>query len=188
MADNEQETIQCSRCKKRFFADDFKVTRLGRRLKTCLECNARGRAAAHRHQARRDAGTLDLEHGKICKRDPTRIDMEARKYGVKLVDPDAYKNANTRVEWECLTPACKHRFEMRWSIVNIRGERACNSYFHNCPHYKPYWLNFARARGLNADDPWNQQEAVAECEALYKSENLPMADDGLTELLADFGF
>ena len=35
------DTIQCSACKKRFYAEGFKVNRLGQRLKTCLECNAR---------------------------------------------------------------------------------------------------------------------------------------------------
>ena len=40
---NQQETIRCSRCKKRFFENGFKVDRLGRRLKTCLECNDRGK-------------------------------------------------------------------------------------------------------------------------------------------------
>lgn len=39
--DNEQQTVQCSRCKKRFFEAGFKINRLGRRLKTCLECNVR---------------------------------------------------------------------------------------------------------------------------------------------------
>jgi hypothetical protein len=42
--DNPPETIQCSCCKKRFFTDGFKVNRLGRRNKTCLECNARSKA------------------------------------------------------------------------------------------------------------------------------------------------
>ena len=36
-----QDTIQCAGCKKRFFDDGFRTTRLGARLKTCLECNAR---------------------------------------------------------------------------------------------------------------------------------------------------
>ena len=40
MADNgnDRQTIQCSRCRKRFFEDGFKVNRLGSRNKTCLEC------------------------------------------------------------------------------------------------------------------------------------------------------
>ena len=50
MADNgiQQETIQCSRCKKRFFEDGFRVNRLGRRNKTCLECNAKKKAQLER--------------------------------------------------------------------------------------------------------------------------------------------
>ena len=40
MAD-EREVIQCTKCKKRFHADGFRVNRLGRRNKTCLECAER---------------------------------------------------------------------------------------------------------------------------------------------------
>ena len=95
----EDETsilIQCSGCKKKFFADGFKVNRLGRRLKTCLESNARSLAK----QDRKNAGTVNKIHGEICKRDPVRIDTEARRHGVRLVDPSSYKNARTGVEWE----------------------------------------------------------------------------------------
>ena len=42
-AQAQPETFQCSGCHKRFFADGFKVDRLGRRLKTCLECNVRAK-------------------------------------------------------------------------------------------------------------------------------------------------
>ena len=38
-----QDTTQCVGCKKRFFDDGFRTTRLGARLKTCLECNARAK-------------------------------------------------------------------------------------------------------------------------------------------------
>ena len=37
----DQELIQCSRCKKKFFSDGFSTSRLGRRLRTCKECQAR---------------------------------------------------------------------------------------------------------------------------------------------------
>ncbi len=36
------------RCYKRFFVDGFKVNRLGRRNKTCLECTARSKADRER--------------------------------------------------------------------------------------------------------------------------------------------
>jgi hypothetical protein len=47
--ENERVTYQCSRCRKKFFEDGFKINRLGRRLKTCLECSASKAAyrAAH---------------------------------------------------------------------------------------------------------------------------------------------
>jgi len=44
----EGETIQCTTCRKCFFEDGFKVNRLGRRLKTCLECNTRDKASRER--------------------------------------------------------------------------------------------------------------------------------------------
>ena len=48
--DNPQETFECTRCNKLFFSDGFKVDRLGRRLKTCLECNARSKAERERYK------------------------------------------------------------------------------------------------------------------------------------------
>ena len=38
-----QELTQCTRCKKKFFLDGFSVTRLGRRLHTCKECQDRAK-------------------------------------------------------------------------------------------------------------------------------------------------
>ena len=44
----QQEIIQCSRCKKKHFVTHFRVNRLGRRNKTCLDCNAQKKAANKR--------------------------------------------------------------------------------------------------------------------------------------------
>jgi hypothetical protein len=74
MAD-ERESIQCTACKKRFFEEGFKVNRLGRRLKTCLECNARDKAKRERNKCPHGKRKWDCiacspgnfcEHGK-CK-------------------------------------------------------------------------------------------------------------------------
>ena len=71
----DQELIQCSGCKKRFFADGFRTTRLGRRLKTCLECNARDKVKRDHQQCLHGKQKWDCkacspdkfcEHGK-CK-------------------------------------------------------------------------------------------------------------------------
>ena len=43
-------TIKCSRCTKSFFANGFKVDRLGKMLKTCLECNARSKVERERNK------------------------------------------------------------------------------------------------------------------------------------------
>ena len=43
-------TIKCSRCTKSFFANGFKVDRLGKMLKTCLECNVRSKAERERNK------------------------------------------------------------------------------------------------------------------------------------------
>ena len=77
--DSEQTPIQCSGCKKKFFTDGFKVTRLGKRLKTCIECNKRHLVKKQEYLTRKDAGTNDISHGAICTRDPARIDEEARR-------------------------------------------------------------------------------------------------------------
>ena len=44
------DTIKCSRCTKCFYADGFKVDRLGKMLKTCLECNARSKVERERYK------------------------------------------------------------------------------------------------------------------------------------------
>ena len=46
----QQEIIQCSRCKKKHFVSHFRVNRLGRRNKTCLDCNAQKKAADERNK------------------------------------------------------------------------------------------------------------------------------------------
>ena len=120
MTDNhkQEETIRCSGCKKQFFEDDFKVTRLGRRLKTCLECNDRASSRARRYKEYKESGTVDEGHGILCKRDPARIDLEAqRKYGFKLLDPENYANVKSPVGWECLT--CRHRFRAQWKSIYL---------------------------------------------------------------------
>ena len=117
--------IQCSGCKKKFFSDGFKVTRLGKRLKTCIECNKRHLVKKQEYLTRKDAGTNDISHGAICKRDPARIDEEARrKHGVRLLDPSTYKNARTEVYWECIT--CQRHFKDQWQFIHTR-KIACNS-------------------------------------------------------------
>ncbi len=98
---NLELEIKCSGCNKKFHASGFKVNRLGHRLKTCLECNAR-------RPQRKIKANVDHAHGVLCKRDPVRVNEQARAYGVKLVDDLLYKNIRTPVEWECF--AHQHRF------------------------------------------------------------------------------
>ena len=64
----QRELVQCTHCRKRFFVDGFKVNRLGRRLRTCLECNERGRVRAlcphghRRHDCRGCGGSQMCSH------------------------------------------------------------------------------------------------------------------------------
>ena len=114
----QEMIIKCTGCKKHFFEDGFKVNRLGRRLKTCLECNERARLHSLRYQERKRLGTVNTDHGKLSKKDPSRIDQEARRrFGFKLVNPEDYINVKTRVEWECL--ACQHRFSGQWKTLCV---------------------------------------------------------------------
>jgi len=82
MADkgNQQETIQCSRCKKRFFEDGFKVTRLGQRNKTCLECNARKKAELERNKCshgRQRSVCCECGGGSVCPHRKVKWDCQA---------------------------------------------------------------------------------------------------------------
>jgi hypothetical protein len=57
-------TFKCSACKKRFFAEGFKLTRLEQRNKTCLECAVRKRQWLDAQQADPEK----YEHWKTVKR------------------------------------------------------------------------------------------------------------------------
>ena len=99
----EQQLIQCSGCKKRFFEDGFKVSRLKKRLRTCLECNERdiGRKKHHanlRLQAFDTINKMALAHGWICR-----------------IPAKDYTNAQTRGEWECAT--CGRICNVKWKVL-----------------------------------------------------------------------
>ena len=62
----DRETLKCSMCRKRFFEDGFKVNRFGRRLRTCLECNERGRARPKCRHGKRDTDCVDCHGANLC--------------------------------------------------------------------------------------------------------------------------
>ena len=74
MSEDDQQLHQCSHCRKKFLASGFRVTRLGRRLMTCLECNERSRRNRLPIEERRAIGL-------ITKRDPVRVRQEAAAHG-----------------------------------------------------------------------------------------------------------
>ena len=79
MADTaQQEAIQCSRCHKRFYADGFKVDRLGRRLKTCLECNGTKKSSG----LSQIIECMDI-HASHISRTSQWIHSQTRKEGVR---------------------------------------------------------------------------------------------------------
>mmetsp|Transcript_33820 Transcript_33820/g.39766 ORF Transcript_33820/g.39766 Transcript_33820/m.39766 type:complete len:212 (-) Transcript_33820:129-764(-) len=55
-----QEIIKCTQCKKKFFPDGFKISRLGVRNRTCLECGQRRKAAAERRSTHDHIGSIPL--------------------------------------------------------------------------------------------------------------------------------
>ena len=68
--EQKQETFQCSTCKKKFHPAGFKVSRLGIRLKTCLECNARCKAERERSKCvhrKRKSDCLVCSPDKFCE-------------------------------------------------------------------------------------------------------------------------
>lgn len=83
---NARPTIQCSSCRKKFHEDGFRVDRLGRRLKTCLQCNARAKEARDRKKCPHGKNKLDCitcspdafcPHGKRLSRHTCRECDEA---------------------------------------------------------------------------------------------------------------
>ena len=72
---NVQATFECSRCNKLFFAEGFKVDRLGKRLKTCLECNARSKGERERYKCphgRQRESCRDCGGSSFCKHEHLR--------------------------------------------------------------------------------------------------------------------
>ena len=87
----QQETFQCSGCHKRFFANGFKVSRLGCRLKTCIECSVRAKA-------KREA--QKCEHGRrkdLCKEcgGQSLCAHGYRRSQCQICDPDSYRKMKT---------------------------------------------------------------------------------------------
>ena len=70
MAAEQKLIIQCTACQKKFHPAGFKVSRLGIRLKTCLECNARCKAERERSKCvhrKRKSDCLVCSPDKFCE-------------------------------------------------------------------------------------------------------------------------
>ena len=118
MADNvnQQETIRCSRCKKRFFEDGFKVNRLGRRLKTCLECNERVKVEQERYRCphgRQRSRCRECDGVGIC--DHNRLRFQCYQCGGTSI---CAHGRHRHACWDC-DPVCAI-----WNRANIRIVRA----------------------------------------------------------------
>ena len=64
---DQQETIKCNGCKKKFYSYGFGVNRLGVRYKTCLEC-ARRRKISYEKQ-KRDGPTYYIKGKPVSKQE-----------------------------------------------------------------------------------------------------------------------
>jgi hypothetical protein len=94
----QQEIIKCSRCKKKHFVSHFRVNRLGRRNKTCLDCNAQKKAADKRRRERIKSDPEQLAKKKAAdkrynQRYMERIKSDPEKLAKKKA---ADKRANQR--------------------------------------------------------------------------------------------
>jgi hypothetical protein len=65
--EDTREVVRCTGCQLKHYTDNFKVNRLGQRLKTCLQCNERDRV---RRKGRVDKPCKPTmcEHGKQLRR------------------------------------------------------------------------------------------------------------------------
>ena len=79
MAAEQKLIIQCTACQKKFHPAGFKVSRLGIRLKTCLECNARGKAVRERIKCphgKRKCDCLVCSPDKFCEHGKVKVKHE----------------------------------------------------------------------------------------------------------------
>ncbi len=127
MADNgnEQETIKCTRCKKLWFVDGFRVNRMGRRNTTCLECNTKKKA--YREQVMQDpvkatkmkaaAAICSVRQYELVKHDATLLAARrlqqvlscyAKEFPNDLNQPTTQEELDDRREWQRLTSIVKN--------------------------------------------------------------------------------
>ena len=152
--------IQCSGCKKRFAADGFKVTRLHKRLKTCLECNERD-ALRRQNPAKQLA--------KPRKRFNAIVE-QAELNGWRLINADEYLNGHTKVEWECISCGCIKL--ATWSLLRVVMKFECSGVFHCAPVLLSVWQEYARTHGLDVkrDMKWSVREQVMQYEQAQRNE------------------
>ena len=79
MQAEEQETIKCTNCKKKFYADGFGANRLGVRYKTCLECGERRKAKREKNKCehnRQRSACKDCGGSSICEHNRRRSECK----------------------------------------------------------------------------------------------------------------
>jgi len=127
MADNgnEQETIRCTRCKKLWFVDGFRVNRLGRRNTTCLECCTKKKVDRERvmqdpakaAKMKAAAAIYSARSYELVKNDATLLAARrlqqvlscyAKEFPNDRNQPTTQEELDDRREWQRLTSIVKN--------------------------------------------------------------------------------
>ena len=67
MSSTEKQIILCSRCRCKRFADEFTITRLGNRLKTCSSCREKAKKVIAEKKANAKVKTDTVEVCLVCE-------------------------------------------------------------------------------------------------------------------------
>ena len=147
----QRELVQCTQCKKRFLDDGFKTDRLGRRLKTCLECNSRSKAyreackCSHgRRRALCKQGCGMCEHGKQKHVCPECGMCKTRQAAHSLPRVGGPQPLSSSLQKDTLSDA--EVTDLLSSIfaeikVEPRSYHSCDCFFSRCSHSSPVYYN-----------------------------------------------
>ena len=194
-APSNTETSKCSRCKKRYFMNEFRITRLGEHLKTCLDCNEAQSSyaekkktdAPHSKITERNFTTVAYEQGNDTQRQNHSRYLERKRAGtvdkahgaICKRDPERVARLANELGLRMVDPTeyKNARTSMIWGCMKCAHHFRCQRQFihkgcrgpmHRFPELVPHWNAIAEERGLPPNK--HRQEHFAEIVARYNAE------------------
>ena len=174
---NEQATFECSRCNKFFFAEGFKVDRLGKRLKTCLECNARSKGERERCKCphgRQKQSCRDCGGSSFCKHEHIRAQC-------RICSPLSSKESTELRNF-------RHYQKIPWWPYLVHQELPRDYYDEVATKIAARFSKLLEEGRVRQDEYDALMTKRKEWEPPPPKDPLKLTDTEVTDLLAEFGF